>query len=119
MTNNIVNLSDIALSNNQIQVLSIGFRFLYNKHWAPHRDESQGYMDRLHHRLHQIVFFEGIDSARSLNTTTAMCTPILSNLDSLLPYKHRNVKLPSTGKGPHAQQTIESMVKNNKNDFIN
>ena len=53
-------LSDLALTNDQKQVLSKGLKFCPNP-GAPDPGESWGYMDRLHRRIRQIAFFEGSD----------------------------------------------------------
>ena len=73
-------------------------------------------------------FTEGYARLLSLKVSTKIrvlmlpllwAPPILSNLYSLQPFKHRNFKLPSTGRGPPAPQTVEAMVKCNETDFIN
>ena len=104
---NVVNLSDMQLSEHHISVLTRGLKFCPTP-GPPDPGELRDDMDRMHKRLRQIALYEGSESdTGDLASTPVTPTPpvnLVDNLHSFEPVKHRKFKLGAPGQGPPARQ---------------
>ena len=113
----VVNLSDHILTDDQMRILSKGLKFCPTP-GPPDPGETREDMDKLHRRVRQIAFFEDPEYNEDPDNTLGTSSSDTDNLLSLSPFKHRKFKLPSTGRGPPAPNTVEAMVRCNESDFI-
>ena len=96
-TKTVVNLSDFALDKYQIGLLSKGLKFCPTPCF-PDPGQQREDLDSLHRRVRQIAYFESEEGEYEPPTQD----PDPNKLRSLKPFKHRNFKLPSAGRGPPA-----------------
>jgi hypothetical protein len=113
----IVNLSNIEFTEDQVKVLSKGLKFCPTP-GPPDPGEQCEDLNKLHRRLRQIAFYEGIESSHSqISQNVAVNTGDIDNLQSTGVFRHRKFKIPATGRGPIGPPTLEAMIVCNEQDF--
>ena len=112
-TKTVVNLSDHNLTDSQMKILSKGLKFCPTP-CSPDPGEQREDLDNLHRRVRQLAYYE----SEMDNEEAPIYDPDPDKLYSLNTFKHRKFKLRSTGRGPPAPNTVESMIKCNETDFV-